>query len=114
MTEDVAQGAGEAEAHRAVDLHLLDAGDTVLHRILDGEDLDPPLDQGEQHGVERRRLPAAGGSGDEQQPMAAGEQSLEPAHLLGTKPDLVETAHACRSVEDANRQALSVNGRQQG
>ena len=53
--QDRAQAAGEVEPRLAVDVHLVDAGDPVLDRVLDRDDLLLDLVQLGQRRVEGRR-----------------------------------------------------------
>ena len=70
--QDRAQRRGERHVRLDVDLHLVDAGQPVLDRILDRDDVDlRPVDLGECR-VERRRLARAGRPGDEQRSRSAG------------------------------------------
>ena len=47
---------GEGQAGLGVDLHLVDAGQPVLDRVLDGDDVDLGLVDDVQRRVQRRRL----------------------------------------------------------
>ena len=60
LPQDRAQRVGEGEADLRLHLDLVDAGQLVLDRVLDGEDLHVGLVQPVERRVERRRLAAAG------------------------------------------------------
>ena len=112
VAEEVPHRRGEGEARRAVDLHLLDAVDAVLHRVLDGEDVDALLGQRLQHGVERGGFAAAGGAADEEQAVVAGDQVVDALAVARAQADLPEVAQALRGVEQADGHALAVDARQ--
>ncbi len=79
MAQDRAQAAREREALLLVHRDLQHAGQLVLDRVLDGDDLVQPLVDLGNRGVQRSGLAAAGGAGDEQHAVRLGR---ELAHAL--------------------------------
>ncbi len=59
LPEEGAQRAGEGEADLRLDVHLVDAADLVLDRILGREDVEVRLVDAVEARVERRRLAAS-------------------------------------------------------
>jgi hypothetical protein len=97
-----------------LDRDLIDAGDLVLHRVLDGDDLAVFGVEPAQGGVERGALAAAGGAGDQED--AEGLlQHLE--HALARRPveaEGVEVEADALLVEQAHDHALAEHGRHGG
>ena len=71
------------EARLRVDLHLLDARELVLDRVLDRDDVLLGRVELGQRAVERRRLARAGRAGDEHRAVGAGEGLDEAARAPG-------------------------------
>ena len=65
LAHERAQRARKCQPDRRLDLRLVDAGDFVFDRILDGQDLADRLVQDRQDGRKRRGLAAAGRPGDD-------------------------------------------------
>src|SRR5699024_3551793 len=63
--QDGAQRAGERQAGLRVHLDLVDAGQAVLDRVLDGDDVDLRLGDGVEGRVQGGRLPGPGRAGHE-------------------------------------------------
>jgi hypothetical protein len=60
-----------------VDLHLVDAGQNIFHRVFDGDDFAVgPVDE-MQAGIKRRRLAGTGRAGDEQDAVRQRDDALE-------------------------------------
>ena len=97
---------------RDVDLHLVDAREPVLDRILDGDDVDlGPVDLGQRR-VERRRLTGAGRPRDEERAGRAADDLLElRAHVVG-EAELLERRRLLRLVEEAHDDRLALDRRQ--
>src|SRR5213592_2764259 len=75
VPQDGAQPARESEALLLVDRDLQHAGELVFHRVLDRDDLVLAVVDLRDGGVERGRLAAAGGPGDEQHPVGLVRQA---------------------------------------
>ena len=75
--QDRAQGRGEGEAGLGVHLHLVDPGEPVLDRVLDGDDVDLGLGDDVQRRVQRRRLARAGGPRHQDHPVGLDVAGLE-------------------------------------
>ena len=74
-----AQGRGEVEADLVVHLHLVDAGEVELDRILGGADVVGDLVELGERRVERGRLARAGGAGDQHHAVGLVDGLLEVA-----------------------------------
>ena len=74
--------AREVEADVVLDLHLVDAGQVVLDRVLGGDDLPVRPVQLVQGGVQRGRLAGAGRTGDEEDAVGPLDDLLEAAGSL--------------------------------
>jgi hypothetical protein len=103
-----------ANVRPLVDLHLHDAGEAVLHRVLDGDDVHPALLNRAQHAVERCGLARPGRAGHEHQSLAGGQQAVDPPQLLFRHPRRVERERPALLVQDADHDLLAVRGRQRG
>ena len=94
MAEDRPQARGEGEADLVADLDLVDAGDMVLDGVLDGDDLDLVGDDAVEGGVQGRRLSRAGGAGDKEDAVGAGD------HGVPAGEDIVGHAQVVEAHED--------------
>ena len=72
-----AQPGGEREPGLRVHLHLLDAVDLVLHRVLDGHERPVGSVQPAERRVQRRRLARAGRAGHEDRAVGPAKSGLE-------------------------------------
>src|SRR2546430_15808329 len=63
LAQERAERGGEGPPHALVDLHLVDALEVVLDRVLGGHDVDVRRVDRVDRRVEGRRLPRAGGPG---------------------------------------------------
>ena len=79
LAQERAQGRRESYAGKRVDLHLVDAGQPVLNRVLDRHDVDVLAVQGLQGRVQRCGLSRAGRAGDEKN---AVRRVYDPAYAL--------------------------------
>ena len=62
LAQERAQAGGEGQADLAVGLHLVDAGEVVLHGIFRGGDVHPGPVEFRKHAVEGGGLAASGGT----------------------------------------------------
>jgi hypothetical protein len=114
LAQDGAEAAGEVEADLALHLDLLDPRLAVLHRILDRDDvLARRLDRLD-GGVQRRRLAAARGPGQEHHPPRALDRAQEHLELLGLEPEVLERVVLDDGLllEEAQDDLLAVDRRQ--
>ena len=96
--QDRAERVREGQAGARVDLHLADAGEPVLDRVLDGDDVDlGPADLGERR-VERRRLARAGRAGDEQRAGRARENHGPAARASASESPSAASVGASRDL----------------
>ena len=80
-----AQAAGKGQALLLIDRHLHHAGQLVLHRVFDGDDLVAPgVDLGN-GGVQRGGFAAAGGAGDQQHAVGQAGQAAYGGAGVGVK-----------------------------
>jgi len=112
LAEDRPEALGEGDAGDLVDLDLVDRGEDVLHRVLDGHDVALAAVDLAEGGVERRRLAAAGGAdadhhpegrADELAPGLVGVGRHAEVGALEQGPALVEEAHRDLLAEDCRR-----------
>ena len=106
------QRRGEGQARLGVDLHLVDAGEPVLDRVLDGDDVLLGLVEDVERGVERGGLAGARGAGDQDGPVRLGERLLEALERLVREAQVLEAQHHVGLVEEAHDDLLAVDGRQ--
>ena len=78
LAQDRAQRAGERQLDLLVDLRLVDAGDLILDRILDRDDVGLLRLHRRQRRAERRRLAAAGRADDENHAVLVAEELRAP------------------------------------
>ena len=76
-TQDRTQRDREREAGLRVDLHLVDAGQAVLDRVLDRDDVAVGLVERVERRVERRRLARTGRAGHEDRAVRLAVRRLE-------------------------------------
>lgn len=74
LAQEGAQGTGEGEPRLGVDLHLVDAGQVDLNRILGGGDVDLAGIEDVETGIERHRLARPCGPGDQYHALWFGER----------------------------------------
>ena len=110
--QDRAQRGREGQAGALVDLHLVDAAEPELDRILDRDDVDlGPVDL-RQRRVERRRLTGAGRPGDEDRAGRPADQLLHlHAHVVG-EAELGQRRRLLRLVEQTHHDRLALDRRQ--
>ena len=94
----------EVESGLVIGLTLVDAGQPVLDRVFDGDDVLAHLRQLGQRCVERGRLPAAGRSGDEENAFGTRDETAHPHHA-------VERELQRRPVEQSEDRLFSPDGR---
>src|SRR4029079_17787599 len=97
----------ERELDLRIHLHLTDARELVLDRVLDRDDvLLGGIDLLERR-VERGRLAAAGRAGDEDDAVALADQTLHGLQILTGEPELLEPEQRRRAVEQTHDDALA-------
>ncbi len=94
LAQGGAQHALEAQLDLFVDLHLVDAGQAVFDRILDGDDLLlGGVDLG-QSCVQRRGLAAAGGPGHQHHAAGAMDRFAQAFEDAGRHAKMLQPQHA--------------------
>ena len=99
-TKHRAQAVGEGNTGLDRHLHLLDARDRGLDRILDREDAALAVVDDAERAVERRRLPGARGSGYKDGAIGLSDRRQEPLVLRVLHAQRAEVAHHRAGVED--------------
>src|SRR2546427_7133196 len=89
LPNDVPEPRGEREADLRLHVDLVDALELVLDRVLDGDDLPVGRVDLVERAVERRRLAGARRPGDEQDPVRALDERLEPPERARREAELL-------------------------
>jgi hypothetical protein len=79
-----------------------DPGDVVVHRVFDGHDVHLPRLELVEGGVQRRRLAAAGRTGDQHDAFAEAQQALQELLLVIGHADVGHAAPDHHAVEDTD------------
>ena len=114
LPQNGSQRARERQLDLLVDLRLVHAGDLILDRIFDRDDVGLLRLHRPQRGAQRRRLAAAGWADDEDHAVLMAE---EFAHILERHrrhPDLLERRHALPVIEHAHDDLLAKQRAQRG
>ena len=90
LPQDGAQRARERQLRLLVHLRLVDAGNLVLDRIFDRDDVGASRLDRRDRGAQRRRLAAAGRTDDQDHAVLVVEEEPELLHRAGEKPELLE------------------------
>ena len=114
LAQDGTQRRGETQPAALVDLHLSDAGNVVFHGILHGHGVELGEVQPLQHGVQRRGLAAAGGTGVEDDAVGDLQQILDPRQLRALASQPFEPAQRPLAVEKAQDRFLAADGGKRG
>ena len=85
LAQHGAQGDGKGQADGFADLHLVDAGEQILHRVLDRDDLAVRAVDEIQAGIEGGGLAGAGGAGDQKDAVGQADEALEGLLVVGEK-----------------------------
>jgi hypothetical protein len=108
LSKNRAQGACERQFDLVVDLRLVDAGQLVLHRIFNRDDVRIlRLQRGERR-TERGGLAAARRTDDENHAVLVAQEMAQLFERHGRKAKLFERRHALAVVEDAKHDLLAV------
>src|SRR2546426_739598 len=111
LPNDVPEPRGEREADLRLHVDLVDALELVLDRVLDGDDLPVGRVDLVERAVERRRLAGARRPGDEQDPVGALDERLEPPERARREAELLHREEHARAVEEPHDDGLAVHGR---
>ena len=104
--------AGEVEPDLVLDLHLVDAGEVILHRVFGRDDLRVGPIELVERGVERGRLAGARGAGDENDAVGPADQVLKKAEVLLGEAELADADLDVVFVEHPHHDRLPVVGGQ--
>ena len=108
------QHPGESQLDLVVDLYLGQAGQAVLHRVFDRDDLELGRIHFRQRRIQRGGFARAGRPGHQHQAGTAHQHFAKTAHHVLGHADRVEPAHARALVEQTHHNRLAVIGRQGG
>ena len=97
LAQERAQRGGERQAGLVVHVHLVDARQVDLGRVLGGRDVDARLVEDVQAGVERHRLAAAGRPGDEDHAVGAVDRIEQRLLLVGLVAERVDAERSPRT-----------------
>ena len=112
LAQEGAQRVGEVEADVLVDLHLVDADQVVLDRILGGGDVGDDLVELGERRVEGGGLAAAGRAGDQHHAEGLVDGVLEVLQRQLLEAELGHVELQVRLVEQAQHDLLAEDGRQ--
>ena len=112
--KDRSQGAREGQARLGVDLDLVHAGEPVLDRVLDGDDVLRFLVEDVEGRVHRGRLARAGRARHEERPVRLLEGLREALVRVLEEAQILEGQQRVRLVQDPDHDLLSVDGRERG
>src|SRR5579883_3062915 len=90
LAQNRSQSVGESQVDFRIDLHLADAMELVLDRILDRDDVLFGRIDLLQTGVKRGRLARSGGPGDQNDAVALADQAVEPAQVLAAESQPIQ------------------------
>ena len=107
-----AQAHVERHARLGGDLHLLDAGDPLLDRILDREDAAFAGVEHSQRSIQRGRLARAGGAGHQHRAVRPFDRAIKTPLVDGLHAEGVQALDHRAPVQDAQDHALAVDERQ--
>src|SRR5262249_52400206 len=93
-----------------VDRHLANPLDLVLDRILDGEDVHVAGVDPRQRAVKRGGLAAAGGAGDQNNPVRAANDRVDVLEDVLAHPNLRQVQQGGGLVQQAHHDPLAVRG----
>ena len=109
--QDRAQRPGERQPGLRVDLHLVDPGEPVLDRILDGDHVDLRAGDGVQRGVQGGGLARAGRTGHQDHPVRLGERLPVLLVVVIEERQVPQVEARGRVVEDTHDDLLAPDGR---
>ncbi len=115
VAQQTAQRLFETHLVRRIHLHLRDPGDLVFHGIFHRDDVQRrAAEQAADGGVERGGLAAAGGAGEQHQPVWLREHMLHRGQIAKVHAQLFQRQHLILRGKETERHALAVFGRERG
>ena len=111
LAQHRAQHGGKRKIDLLVHLNLVQSGDTVLNRILDGDDLARGRIELVQRRVQRRRLATARWPGDEHHAAHSVDDRAEALRHARRHAEFVEAKKPAFAIEQAHDDRLTVRGR---
>ncbi len=114
LPQEGPQGPGKGEARLGVHLGLVDAGDLVLHRVLNGLGVLVGGGDALQDGEGGEALARPCGAGDEEDAVGLGDHLLEALKDPGSEAQLLYFGDVGGLLEEAHHRLLPVDGGQGG
>ena len=111
LSENRAQPAGEGQVDLRIDLNLSDTMQLILNRVFDGDDIARRSVEPREGRVECRRLAAAGGAGNQQDPVTGLDQTFELLEEFAAEPKFLKGEKPTGAVEEAQHNTLAELGR---
>ena len=112
LAQDAPDGGGEGELDPVVDLHLAQGGLDQLDRVLDGDHIHLRGRHLPEDRVERGRLAAPGGAGDQDEPLPAAEHRPQAGVFVLRQAEFFQRGDQRRGVEDPEDRLLPEDRRQ--
>src|SRR5450759_4828120 len=108
LPQSVAQYARKSQVDLLVDLHLIDAGQTVFHRVFHGNDLQiEAVDLG-QRGIKGRGLAATGWAGHQYHPVAALDDFAKALQHFRRHSQFIQADHSAILAQQAHHHRFAV------
>jgi hypothetical protein len=114
LAEDRAQRGREREPDLLADLHLVDAGQHIFHRVFHRDDFFVRPVYVMQAGIQRRRLAGTGRTRDEQNTVRHRDQPFKRRLVIRKKSEFGQTELQTFLVQNTHHDALAVVRRQAG
>src|ERR1017187_10746987 len=113
LAQNRTQTAGKRQLDLRIHLHLADAAELVLDRILDRNDVLLGRVDSAQTRVQRRGFSRAGRPSRQDDPVALPNQPVDALQVVAGKSEMVEVDgfYRLRAVEQAQHDALAERGR---
>jgi len=112
--QDAAQRARKRQTGARMNLDLEDARKPVLDRVLDRDHVDARTIDVVERRVQRRRLPRAGRTRDQERPERCVVEALDVHLHLKRETDVVEGGRRASLLQQPHDYTLAVDGRQDG
>jgi hypothetical protein len=109
LSQNGSQGRGKGESGFFVHLHLDDVfAQPVLHRVFDGDDVDPGALHSTQSRIQRGGLARTGGAGYQDDPFLMAQQRPDCLLLILRQSQGIQREGGCLLVQDPDHHLLPV------